>query len=112
MHELHVLQRAPGGAGGSEHLHHVNAQGTVRVHSAHLAQRPAVIVATEPMDADPGWRALDGGELLHVDGELGVTVTTVIDRPPVRQLTLADLDPRAAASQAKATQDPARPQTP
>ncbi len=101
VHELHVLERAPGGVSGSEHLQHVNAQGTVRVHSAHLAQRPAVIVASEPMDADPGWRALDGGELLHVDPDLGATITNVIERPPAQQMTLADLDPRAAASQAK-----------
>jgi glutamine amidotransferase len=101
VHELRVLERAPGGVSGSEHLHHVNAQGTVRVHSAHLAQRPAVIVASEPMDADPGWRALDGGELLHVDPDLGVTITNVIDRSPAHPMTLADLDPRAAASQAK-----------
>jgi glutamine amidotransferase len=103
VHELHVLERAAGGVSGGSHLHHANAQGTVRVHSAHLAERPAVIVASEPMDEDPGWRALDGGELLHVDGELGVRVTQVIDRAPARQLTLADLDSRAAASQTKPT---------
>ncbi len=101
VHELHVLERAAGGVSGSEHLHHISAQGTVRVHSAHLAQRPAVIVASERMDADPGWRALAGGELLHVDPELGVTITRLIDRPPAHQLTLAELDPRAAASQTK-----------
>ncbi|MGO9903278.1 MAG: class II glutamine amidotransferase [Solirubrobacteraceae bacterium] len=104
VHELHVLERAAGGLSGSSHLHHVNAQGTVRVHSAHLAERPAVIVASEPMDDDPGWRALDGGELLHVDADLGVSITQVIDRPPARQLMLADLDPRAAASQTKPAQ--------
>lgn len=104
VHELHVLERAAGGVSGSAQLHHRNAQGTVRVHSAHLAARPAVIVASEPMDDDPGWRALDGGELLHVDGDLSVSITNVIDRAPARQLTLADLDQRAAASQAKPAQ--------
>ena len=101
VHDLFVLERAAGGASGAEHLNHVNAAGTVRVHSAHLAQRPAVILASERMDGDPGWRPLGAGELLHVDGELGVSATIVIDRLPARQLTLAELDPRAAASQAK-----------
>jgi glutamine amidotransferase len=67
-----------------------------------LSQLPAVIVASEEMDEDPGWRALQSGELVHVDASLRTTVHTVIGRPPAHQLTLADLDPRAAASQASA----------
>jgi glutamine amidotransferase len=72
----------------------------VRVRSGELATRSAVIVASEPMDEDPGWRALESGELLHVDGELRVTITRVLEESPAHQLTLAELDPRAAASQA------------
>jgi glutamine amidotransferase len=59
-----------------------------------------VIVATEPMDDDPGWRELESGQLLHVDPQLHVTVTTIIDGPPTHPLTVADLSGRAAASQA------------
>jgi predicted glutamine amidotransferase len=99
-HELHVLERDPGGPSGDRHLEHSSSWQTVRVHSAELTQAPAVVVASEPMDQDPGWRALDSGELLHVDPELGVSVRRVLERPPAHQLTLADLDPRAAASQA------------
>jgi glutamine amidotransferase len=72
------------------------------VRSADLARLPAVVVATERMDEDPGWLALNSGELLHVDGDLNVTRTTAVDRPPAHPLTLADLDPRAAQSQAPA----------
>ena len=70
-----------------------------RVRSGDLSGRPAVIVASEEMDEDPGWRALESGELVHVDPSLNVTVTHAIDRPPAHQLTLKDLDPKAAASQ-------------
>jgi glutamine amidotransferase len=52
------------------------------------------------MDEDAGWQSLESGQLLHVDEKLGVTVTQPLDTPPARMLTLADLDPRAAASQA------------
>jgi predicted glutamine amidotransferase len=98
-HDLHVLERAPGGGSGHRHLDHASARGSVRVRSAELANRRAVIVATEEMDEDAGWRALESGQLLHVDATLAATVTTIIDRPPAHPLTLADLDPRAAASQ-------------
>ncbi len=99
VHELYVLERSAGGASGQAHLEHSSPRRSIRVHSAHLAQRPAVVVASERMDEDPAWRALEPGELLHVDPQLGTSVERVLDHPPTRQLTLADLDPRAASSQ-------------
>jgi predicted glutamine amidotransferase len=99
-HELYVLERAPGGPGGNHHLEHSSPWRTVRVHSAELAQAPAVVVASEKMDEDPAWRALEPGELLHVDASLKTTVTRPLAEPPAHQLTLQELDPRAAASQA------------
>ena len=100
-HELHLLERVAGGPSGGRHLEHASARGSVRVRSGQLANRPAVIVATEPMDEDAGWRPLESGELLHVDGQLRVTSRRALERPPAHPLTLAQLDPRAAASQAK-----------
>jgi glutamine amidotransferase len=100
VHELHVLERAAGGPRGGRHLEHASARGSIRVRSGDLARLPAVVVASEPMDEDAGWRALRSGELLHVDQDLEATVERVIERPPVHQLTLADLDQKAAASQA------------
>jgi predicted glutamine amidotransferase len=99
-HELYVLERAAGGPSGHRHLDHASARGSIRVRSASLAATPAVVVATEPMDENPGWRLLDSGELLHVDGNLKLTSSTVQHDPPKHVLTLADLDHRAAASQA------------
>lgn len=98
-HELYVLERAAGGPAGGEHLDHVGAPHELRVHSATLADYPSVVVASERMDSDPGWRALEPGELLHVSPDLSVTVASVLRDPPAHRLSLADLDPRAAASQ-------------
>ncbi len=99
VHELHVLERKAGGPTGSRHLEHASARGSIRVRSGDMARRPAVIVATERMDEDAGWREMEPGELLHVDGSLNVTHRRVLTDPPAHQLTLADLDPKAAASQ-------------
>jgi predicted glutamine amidotransferase len=100
VHELFVLERAAGGPTGARHLEHASARGSVRVRSGDLASRPAVVVASERMDEDAGWRELEPGQLLHVDADLGVTTTRPLDRPLAYPLTLADLDVKAAASQA------------
>ena len=102
VHELHLLERSAGGSRGGRYLDHASARGSMRVRSGDLAARPAVVVASEMLDEDPGWRPLQSGELVHVGPDLDVTVTRVIDRPPRQQLTLAQLDPKAAASQAAA----------
>lgn len=92
-HELHILERPAG-----EALEHASSLGS-RVHSEHGASRPLVIVASEPMDADPGWRELEPGELLHVGHDLGVSSRTILNGPPAHPLTLADLGATARASQ-------------
>jgi predicted glutamine amidotransferase len=101
-HELHVLEREAGGGADSRPapLQHRSSTGHINVGSDELAQRPAVVVATEPMDDDPGWRALGSGQLLHVDAQLQPTVTTIVDGAPAHPLTVADLTGRAASSQA------------
>jgi glutamine amidotransferase len=96
-HELHVLERA-GGGGALEHAG--TAARTIRVHSDELAHNPSLVVASEPMDADPGWRALAPGELLHADAQQRVSSRIVIEHAPRHPVTLADLAPHAAASQA------------
>jgi predicted glutamine amidotransferase len=98
-HELWVLERAAGGPHGNRHLEHASAAGTMRVRSGELASAPAVVVASERMDDNPDWRLMASGELLHVGSDLGVDRRVVLDEAPARPLTLADLSPRAAASQ-------------
>ena len=99
-HELHLLERSAGGASGHRHLEHASARGSIRVRSGELAERPAVIVASEVMDEDAGWRALEPGELLHVDADLRAKVVKALEGPPAHLLTLQDLG-QAAASQAE-----------
>jgi predicted glutamine amidotransferase len=103
VHELHVLERAAGGVSRRRHLEHASARGAIRVRCGDLATRRTVVVASEPMDEDPAWRALGSGELVHVAADLRATVTRPLPNPPAHQLTLADLGDRAAASQAPAS---------
>ncbi len=100
-HELHVLQRNPGAP-----LEHASSHGT-RVRSEHGAQLSLVVIASEPLDGDPGWRALASGELVHVAPDLQLDSRVVLADPPKQRLTLADLGQRARASQAPAAQHPA-----
>jgi glutamine amidotransferase len=102
VHEVFVLERAAGGPTGARHLEHASARGSVRVRAGDLASRPAVVVASERMDEDPGWRALESGELLHVDADLHATITRPLRHAPAHPLSLADLGDKAAASQAPA----------
>jgi predicted glutamine amidotransferase len=97
-HELHVLERNPGGPRGQAPLLHHSSLGT-RVHSAQAADRQIVVVASEPMDDDPGWRALDAGELIRVSPTLCVHSEILLSSAPAHPLTLADLDEHARASQ-------------
>lgn len=98
-HSLLVLEREAGGPHGNRHLDAASPAGTVRVRSGSLAQEAAVVIASEPMDDNPGWRPLQSGELLHVDENLTITSTIAVSTAPAHLLTLADLDPKAAASQ-------------
>jgi predicted glutamine amidotransferase len=101
VHDLYVLEREAGGTGGgARHLEHASARGSIRVRSGEMARRPAVVIATERMDEDSGWRALAPGELLHVDPDLSVSIRQPVAGPPEHALSLADLDPKAASSQA------------
>ncbi len=79
-HRLHVLEREAGGPSGDRPLSH--ASDTLHVHAPELAHRPAVVVASEPLDDHPDWRLLRSGELIHVTPDLTVESTVVLDRPP------------------------------
>ncbi|HEX9353757.1 MAG TPA: class II glutamine amidotransferase [Streptosporangiaceae bacterium] len=112
-HELYVLDRPAGGgaaagrgAGGGLAAGRVAGSQALdvaspRIHarSEHLAHQPSVIIATERMDDDPGWRLLDPGELLHVRSTLEISSTAPFPAQPAHLLRPADLDPVAAASQ-------------
>ncbi|NUT46397.1 MAG: class II glutamine amidotransferase [Saccharothrix sp.] len=98
-HRLFVLERAAGGHHGGRHLEHASAAGRIRARSGELSAHPAVVVASERMDEDPGWQALRPGELLHVGADRATTRRIVLDSPPRHPLSLAQLGAHAAASQ-------------
>ncbi|HEY1776813.1 MAG TPA: class II glutamine amidotransferase [Solirubrobacteraceae bacterium] len=93
-HELYVLERAPG-----RPLEHRGSGGTIQVHSSDPKDSAVVVVASERMDEEDGWRLLASGELLHVNGSLEVSSTIALEHAPRHPLTLADLSPHAARSQ-------------
>ncbi|HEX4484290.1 MAG TPA: class II glutamine amidotransferase [Solirubrobacteraceae bacterium] len=84
---LYVLERGAGGVSGAAPLRHCSSLGT-RLRSDDAAHRPIVVLASEPMDDDPGWRALQTGELLHVDDRLRVKSTIAFPHPPAHPMTL------------------------
>jgi predicted glutamine amidotransferase len=92
-HELYVLERPPG-----EPLAQRSSHGT-RLHSEHAAACPTVVLASERMDADPGWRLLDCGELVSVGSGVRLRSRLVRSAPPAHPLTLAQLEGRARESQ-------------
>jgi len=97
--ELWVLERSAGGAGTSRRLE----ARTDRIHarSDGLAEHASVIIASEPMDDDPGWRLLDSGELLHATPDLAVVTSMPFSNQPAHQLSVNDLAAAAATSQQK-----------
>ncbi|MFJ6416200.1 class II glutamine amidotransferase [Paeniglutamicibacter sp. NPDC091659] len=96
-HELYVLERRIETNLPHETL--VMHSARIHAHSPALAARSSVIVATERMNADPAWRLMEPGELLHVNEDLGVESTFPLPENPLQLMTLKQLDPQTAASQ-------------
>lgn len=92
-HTLYVLDRREPGAGFDLRTERIHAR------SAHLGELPSVVVASEPMDADPAWRLLESGELMHIDADLKITRRLEFPHPPAHPLRRSDLAPAARAAQ-------------
>jgi predicted glutamine amidotransferase len=97
-HELYVLDRTR----SAQHLEVSSPR--IRTRSDELSGAPAVIIASEPMDGETGWRLVEPGELLHIAADLTITSSHPLPASPRHQLTLTDLSPTAAASQGAAAQ--------
>ena len=93
-HELYVLDR-PAGRGEALDV----ASPRIHARSPHLAGQPSVIIASERMDDDPGWRLLGPGELLHVTSTLGISSSAPFAPEPAHLLRVSELDAQTAASQ-------------
>jgi predicted glutamine amidotransferase len=95
-HALHVIER-PAGAGATGESPpptgtagtglHVRSS-TSSVHSDDLHRTASVVVASEELDGESGWRMLDVGELLHVAPDLSVTSTVAVPNPPATLVAL------------------------
>jgi predicted glutamine amidotransferase len=96
-HELYMLDRLAGGPAGRRELEARSSRISAR--SDELASAPSVVVASEPMDDDPGWRLLESGELLHVYSDLRVETQMAFPGDPPRLLSLDELDDAVATSQ-------------
>jgi glutamine amidotransferase len=96
-HELHILQRDPATAHGPAPLDARSPR--INARSRDLSRSSHVLIATEPMNHDPGWRPLASGELVHVGPDPAITTTCPFPDSPAHPLTLSDLEPSAAASQ-------------
>jgi predicted glutamine amidotransferase len=99
--ELWILERTMGGFSG-EVLDGRAPTGITRVFSGELSIIPAAVIASQPMDSNPGWRMLESGELIHVDPELRVSSTVAVPDPPAMMMELSDQE--AVAQE----EDPAR----
>jgi glutamine amidotransferase len=80
---LFVLERAAVGSkrGLGIPLEQTSSYGT-RVHSEGARDRAIVVVASEQLDEDPGWRAVRSGELLHVGPSLTLESEILFEGPP------------------------------
>ncbi|MEO6700744.1 MAG: class II glutamine amidotransferase [Jatrophihabitantaceae bacterium] len=96
-HELYLLERPAGGTGTDRQLDAASPR--IRARSSELAGSPAVVVASEPMDDDPGWRLLESGQLLLIDRDLSISSWQPLPAAPRHLLRLDQLDPKAASSQ-------------
>lgn len=94
-HELHVLVRSV-----SDTDRDLDARTSrIRVRSTQLTAGGLVLIASERMDDNPGWRLLETGELLHVNADLSVETSRPFASTPHHLLQLAQLDATAATSQ-------------
>jgi glutamine amidotransferase len=86
--ELWVLERSMGGFDEGDVLDERATSGITRVFSGQLSILPATVIASQPMDANPAWRMMESGELIHIDPELRVTSRIVVPDPPAHMLEL------------------------
>ncbi len=94
QHALHIIERPAGpgerpaaGAG----LHVRSATSSVHVPALHSAA--SVVVASEQLDGESGWRMLAPGELVHVRPDLSVQSAVAIAEPPARLVPIGSQNP-------------------
>ena len=84
QHALHILGRPEGGE-----LHVRSATSSVHV----PAPTASVVVASEALDGESGWRMLAPGELVHVRRDLSVESRIAVPEPPAHLVPLPPGNP-------------------
>jgi len=106
QHALHILERPAGtsapaarvreraaaGGGTAAPGLHVRSS-TSSVHAPALEALPSVVVASEKLDGERGWRMLASGELVHVRPDLSVESAVVIPEAPAHLVPLPPDNP-------------------
>ena len=91
QHALHIIER-PASPGAVEAGLHVRSA-TSSVHAPALDAAASVVVASEELDGEDGWRMLAPGELVHVGPGVGVESAVVIDEEPARLIPIGAENP-------------------
>ena len=86
QHALHVLARPADPGPGEPGLHVRSA--TSSVHAPDLDRTASVVIASEELDGESGWRMLAPGELVHVRPDLSVHSRIAITEPPAHLVPL------------------------
>ena len=89
QHALHILERPAGASqtpAGDKGLHVRSS--TSSIHAPDLHDAPSVIIASEQLDGENGWRMMAPGELVHVRPDLSVHSAIVISAQPARLVPL------------------------
>jgi predicted glutamine amidotransferase len=108
QHALHIIERPAGAsapppadvgragdgtaAGAAAPGLHVRSV-TSSVHVPALHTLPSVVVASEELDGERGWRMLAPGELVHVRPDLTVESAVVLPDPPAHLVPLPAANP-------------------
>ena len=96
QHALHILQRPAGGPDGARGEQQAGLHARSETSSFHvpgLDSLPSVVVASEQLDGETGWRMLAPGELVHIGSGLTVESAVALTQPPARLIQLGSANP-------------------
>ena len=94
QHALHIIERPAGpGERPADGPGLQVRSATSSFHVPDLDTAPSVVVASEELDGESGWRMLADGELVHVRPDLRVESAVVITEPPARLVPIGADNP-------------------
>ena len=100
--ELWILERPAGGTNTTEAVWTAEPTASTPAPPSWPSTH-SVVLASEPMDADPNWRLLGFGELIARRARPEPPDRTPFPDQPSHPLTLAEMTPTAAAAQQPTT---------